>query len=417
MQLKTLKQAEAALQPFIPSVAEIVGRNITLERMWPMMKILGNPQKRLRIVHIAGTSGKTSTAYFLSSLLAATGKKTALHVSPHIDKLTERTQINNKPITDELFCEEMSIFLNIIYKHNLKPTYFELHTAFAYWFFERQKVDYVVMETGMGGLHDSTNVANNADKICVITDIGLDHTNILGKTIPEITAQKAGIIHSHNAVFMYRQSDEVMRIIADHCKRLHAQLHELEQESDANLTDLPLFQMRNFGLAKAVYEYIKEQDLLSSLSAEDLRQAAHIKIPARMEIIKYKNKILIMDGAHNEQKMQMFVKSFQTKFPNQKAVVLLSLKDSKDYKPIVDRLVPIDGQFITTTFETSQDLPVRSMNSDLLAKYCNKKGVSAYSITDHHQAFQTLMKSNSDLLIITGSFYLLYQLRGMEKII
>src|SRR5579872_6196075 len=122
MKLRNLQEAEAALQPFIPSVAQVTGRDITLKRMWPMMAVLGNPEKKLKIIHLAGTSGKTSTASYLAALLRAAGLKIGLHVSPHIDKVTERFQINGQPISDELFGAELGEFLDIIYAHDLRPT-------------------------------------------------------------------------------------------------------------------------------------------------------------------------------------------------------------------------------------------------------------------------------------------------------
>jgi dihydrofolate synthase/folylpolyglutamate synthase len=424
MKLHNLQEAEAALQPFIPSVAQVTGRDITLTRMWPMMEVIGNPQQKLKIIHIAGTSGKTSTAYYLGAQLQATDKKIGLHVSPHIDKVTERFQINGAPISDELFCSQLGIFLDIIYEHHLQPTYFELHIAFAYWFFVRQAVDYAVMETGMGGLHDGTNVARNPDKICVITDIGIDHTKYLGTTIPEIAAQKAGIIHPQNLVYMYTQGLEVMEVVAARCQSEGASLSTTNEDVERRHWTQPfeasfvLYQQRNWLLAHFVLVGVQKRDGFPMPTAERLAQTQLIQVPGRMDLRSIGDKLLVMDGAHNEQKMTAFMQSFQARFPGQKADLMISLKQEKDYKVVIDSLLPIAHSVITTSFETSQELPVVSMDPEILADYCRQKGIEQVTVQpDHHKAYELLLSSPLKLLVITGSFYLLYQVREREHLV
>lgn len=423
MKLHSLQEAEAALQPFIPSVAQVTGHDITLKRMWPMMEVIGNPQQKLKIVHLAGTSGKTSTAYYLAALLHATGMKVGLHVSPHIDKITERFQINSQPISDELFCSELGLFLDIINEHRLQPTYFELHIAFAYWFFVRQQVDYAVIETGMGGLHDGTNVANNPDKLCVITDIGIDHAKYLGTTVKEIAYQKAGIIHSHNVVYMYEQAPEIMEVMQTQCQSVQAKLitttEHTEKQHAANILDLklPLFQQRNWLLAYFVFRNIQQQDKFSAPPPDAIRKTQQLQVPARMDVRILNGKTLVMDGAHNDQKMKAFVLSFQAKFPGKKATILLSLKKDKDYEQVVDTLIPIASGIITTTFETSQELPVISMDPTVLAACCRQRGIEKVAVqADHHKAYKLLLQSSESIVVITGSFYLLYQIRSEEHL-
>jgi dihydrofolate synthase/folylpolyglutamate synthase len=423
MKLDNLQAAEAALQPFIPSVAQVTGRDITLQRMWPMMAVLDNPQKKLKIIHLAGTSGKTSTAYYLSALLATTGKKIGLHVSPHIDKVTERFQINGKPLTDELYCQELDTLLDIIHEHKLQPTYFELHIAFAYWLLVRQAVDYAVIETGMGGLHDGTNVAQNPNKVCVITDIGIDHTKYLGTTIKQIALQKAGIIHPRNVVYMYEQRNEVMEVFRTKCQEAPATLitttEDIQRQHVSDLLDpsLPLYQQRNWLLAYFVFNQLQGRDDFVMPSHNAIAQTQSLRVPARMDIKKVGNKTLVMDGAHNEQKMRAFVESFQAKFPGKKASILFSLKEEKDYTVIIDVILPIVSRIIVSTFKTSQDLPVVSMDPHRLAAYCRERGIAHVTVLpDHHEAYEELLASSEDVLIITGSFYLLYQIRNEEHL-
>lgn len=141
-QIRNLQEIEAELAKYVPLVKETAAKNITLDRMRPLMTAVGNPQKRLKIIHIAGTSGKTSTAYYISSLLTAAGKKTGLTVSPHVDSVLERVQIDTKILTEKEFASALSEFMTLVENSKLQPTYFELLVAFAYWYFEKTGVDY-----------------------------------------------------------------------------------------------------------------------------------------------------------------------------------------------------------------------------------------------------------------------------------
>ncbi|MCA9326649.1 hypothetical protein KC976_03555, partial [Candidatus Saccharibacteria bacterium] len=166
----------------------------TLDNMCALMDHIGSPQEKIRVVHVAGTSGKTSTSYYAAALLRAAGLQVGLSVSPHVDQINERLQINGQPLSEAEFCQVLTEFLNAIKDAPVKPSYFELLTAMAFWEYARRGVDAAVMEVGLGGLLDATNVISRRDKICLITDIGLDHTEILGDTLVEIAQQKAGII-------------------------------------------------------------------------------------------------------------------------------------------------------------------------------------------------------------------------------
>ena len=149
MNIPSIEQAEAILKTYVPAVSR-TGDDQSLERMWPALAKLGNPQDALKIIHIAGTSGKTSTAYFIASLLQTKVKKVGLAVSPHVDSITERIQIDGKPIADKSFCDYLGEFLELIDEFEL--SYFELLIVFTFWVYSREKMDYVVLETGMGGL-------------------------------------------------------------------------------------------------------------------------------------------------------------------------------------------------------------------------------------------------------------------------
>ncbi len=423
MIIQNIQEAHRALQPYVPLVAQLTGKDTTLDRIVPLMEMLGNPQNNLKIVHIAGTSGKTSTAYYMAALLQAAGRKVGLTVSPHIDSVTERVQINGSPISDADFCEQLGIFLDIVQKLAEQPSYFELLYAFAIWAFANQKVDYAVIETGLGGLYDATNVAARADKVCIITDIGFDHVKILGNTLEAITIQKIGIVHAYNPVFMYQQAPEVMKVAKKWTDDHQAPLVTISQEGEAtteqqSIMPMPDYQKRNWLLARRTYKYIKGRDGLPELSAAALEATQRLQVPARMDVKQVGQKTLVMDGAHNLQKMTAFVGSFKHRYPDIKPAVLVAFKEGKEYELVVPLLAKLASSIIVTTIQTSQDLPTRAVDTDVLSKAFTdySEQLSVEVVADSHEAYQSLLSSECSTLIITGSFYLLAQIRNNERI-
>jgi len=411
--INNLEDAERALSAYVPASSHMTTKDTTLDRIRPLMQLLGNPQDRLKIVHVAGTSGKTSTAYYIAALLEAAGKEVGLTVSPHVDSITERIQLNGQPMAEPDFCREMGTFLELVRKAGQKPSYFELLYAFVLWVLTRQNIDYAVVETGLGGLYDATNVASRPDKVCVITDIGFDHQQLLGNTLTEIATQKAGIIHEYNAVFMYKQNQAVMEAIAQWTADHKAALHVVEKPSQEQGGDLPAYQQRNWNLAYRVYKYLQKRDNLQRLTSQELTRTQKIRIPGRMEIRQTNGKTLIMDGAHNAQKMTAFIDSFQRLYPDARPAVLLALKTGKEYQDVAPLLAPLVARVIVTTFNTSQDLPVRSMDPGQLAEAFRSAGAAEVKvIADSQAALQALLATPDNIRIITGSFYLLGQIRN-----
>ena len=422
--IRTIDEANAALLPFVPLVAQLTGKDTTLDRIRPLMALVGNPQDKTRIVHIAGTSGKTSTAYFIADFLRSAGKRTGLTVSPHVDSVTERVQVDGQPLAVDKFCAYLGEFLEIVKQAPEKPSYFELLCAFSFWVFDREQVDYAVIETGLGGLFDSTNIANRSDKLCVITDIGLDHMNVLGNTLREIAAQKIGIVHQHNPVMMYRQSDEVNEVV---------QKWVSEHEADLRLTSeaaervacptgfaaaMPQFQQRNWLLAYAAYRFLQSRDGLPELSAEQLQTTQALQVPGRMDRRQVGGKLIIMDGAHNGQKMETFLHSFQHAYPGVRPAVLIALKEGKEPAAVAPLLASLASEIIVTTFNTSQDLPAKSIDPTELARIFVEAGIANVSVEpDQRRAYDRLLAAPGEVAIITGSFYLLSQLRDSEQLV
>jgi dihydrofolate synthase/folylpolyglutamate synthase len=413
-QLKSFTEANCALAQFIPN-SRVAG-SYTLERPLALMDYLGNPQNLLKVVHVAGTSGKTSTSYYAAALLSATGKKVGLTVSPHVNEVNDRLQINLKPMAETEFCSELSEFLALIETSKISPSYFECLVAFAYWEFVRQKVDYAVIEVGLGGKFDGTNVISRADKVCIITDIGLDHVQVLGNTIAEITSQKAGIIQPQNAVFTYRQTNEITDIINQQCAHQYAELHLIEPLTSvvSDLSFLPLFQQRNFYLAQQAVNYTIERDSILQLSPRSVIAAAKTHIPARMETFNYKDKIIILDGAHNAQKLHALVESISSKYSGQSAAAMISFSALNASTRLNDGLQEISRlvkHVIVTEFGVDQDIHQQSVEAEVITHACQEIGLKSIVIRDPIAAFKALLTSPEKILLVTGSFYLLNPVR------
>ncbi|HLZ15369.1 MAG TPA: Mur ligase family protein [Candidatus Saccharimonadales bacterium] len=417
--ISTFAEANAALQAYWPT--NISTRAVySLDYMFDLMEYIGNPQDKLKVVHVAGTSGKTSTTYYIAALLHAAGKKVGHTVSPHVDEVNERVQINLVPLPEAEFCSELAAFLSLVKKSKIQTTYFEVLVAFMYWEFARQGVDYAVVEVGLGGLLDGTNVVKREDKVCVITDIGMDHMKYLGNTIGEIAAQKAGIIQLHNKVFCYRQGREVMAAFESRAAQKQADLQVLEPAPvDTSLRFLPLFQQRNFGLSLEVAQYVLDRDGVPPLSDEAVVQAAHTYIPGRMETIALPDgKTLVLDGAHNKQKLEALAHSMKARYGRTPIAALVSFVAGREdrVEPGVQVLAGLTDHIIITTYAASQDTPHASVDPQEIADACAQAGFTRYEIIpDLRAAYAALLQRPEEVLLITGSFYMLGHIRPLVK--
>jgi len=411
-----LKIINDRLRPYISLVKDLPGEGAVLERTARLMTTIGNPQDSLRVIHIAGTSGKTSTTYYISSLLLQAGCSVGQLVSPHVDTVTERVQLNGQQLTNKEFLELLEMFLNIIEKSGVTASYFEVLYGFGFWVFKQKGVDYAVIETGIGGKYDATNIADREDKLCVITDIGYDHMEVLGTDIKQIAAQKAGIIHKFNPVVVASQSSEILTVIKDRAKRCSSSLVVVKDKglnSKKFPPDMPFFQRHNWLLSKAAYDYLYNRDHLNKLHPSQLAFSQKTYIPGRMEIVTIKDKTVIMDGAHNTQKLEALFQSIIQLYPGKMACVIISLKWNKSLRGLGEILKPIADQVIVTKFKTTKDLPTNAADPDVLIKIFINEGIkSVVYEADPDNALKKALSSKNDLVIITGSFYLLSQIRA-----
>jgi dihydrofolate synthase/folylpolyglutamate synthase len=419
MNITTLSQAEQALALYRPAVKEFLGKDMSLDRMRPLMALLGNPERKLRVVHVAGTSGKTSTSHFIAHMLHMTGSKVGLTASPHVDSLLERVQVGDQPIAEAEFCAHLTEFLASIKNVEPRPTYYELLVAFVYWYFDKVQVDFAVVETGLGGLYDGTNIADSPHKICVITDIGFDHMKVLGDTLPEIAKQKAGIIHQGNYALMFEQSPEIMQVFQGHCQHVGATLQVVSPKLITDFSfgpQMPLYQQRNWTLAWSTYQYLANRYNLPVIQASQLEASRTVHIPGRMEIVRQGDKTIIYDGAHNAQKMAAFIQSFRQLYPAVKPSVLLSVRDRKDFRDVVVQLFDIAEEIILTSFHVSQDIEHRNAHLGEMQTFCHEQGYdNVITEPDQIQAYRRLLNTTSGVGVVTGSFYLIHQIKQQSQ--
>ncbi len=412
MKIKNFEDVNKILARYIPDSVESA---YTLTRMTEVMDLLGNPQDTYKAVHIAGTAGKTSTSYYIAKMLQLSGKKVGLTISPHMDEVNERLQINNTPLSEAKYCEYFAEFMEIEGLLKIKPTYFELLIAFAYWVFSKEHVDYAVVEVGLGGLVDGTNVINRKDKVCVITDIGLDHTRILGDNVTDIAKQKAGIINAGNHVFMAPQEKSIEKTISDYAGSVGATVDIVDTFSDVPKY-LPLYQQRNWSLAKSVFDYIASRDQLKKLDSQTIDKSAHIVVPGRMEIRRLNNKTVILDGAHNGAKFEALSKSLVNILGSKKAVFLLGMVQSKEMhlSQVVESISPFAVQIICTSVQPQQEMPHTSLDPEIIEaafKYAGIKNIK--TVNNLETALEQGLQEEIDTLVITGSLYLLSEVRKL----
>lgn len=399
MNISSLSEAEEVLGTFVPHKAVHAYR---LERMHSLMELLGNPQDKLQVIHVAGTAGKTSTSYFIAKMLQLSGKTVGLTVSPHISQVNERVQINGLPLEETEFCKLLAEFLEIEGVQAQQPTYFELIVAFAYWVFARKQVDYAVIEVGLGGLLDGTNVVSRADKVCVITDIGFDHIHILGDTLEKIALQKAGIIHKDNAVLMLEQDDAVLSTVYNYAAKQDAKLF-IQKQSTQVPPDLPLYQQRNWALAHDVYEYLVDRDGLEAL---DFTNSSDWSVPGRMEKVGG----IILDGAHNPSKFTALIESLKKQYPKQKFIFIMGMIETKEayVEECMELIAPIAAKVICVPVTPGQDYPHKFLSPSLLVEAGKRAGIKdIQAATSVDQAIRSVLPDN--LTVITGSLYLLGQ--------
>lgn len=364
------------------------GSKLGLDRTRELLGKLNDPQKELKFIHIAGTNGKGSTAAMLSSILEEAGYRVGLYTSPFINRFNERMQVNHQPIPDE----ELAALTEYVRPHADamadSPTEFELITALAMVWFARQKCDIVVLEVGMGGELDSTNIID-VPEAAVIAAMGLDHVKELGPTMADIARAKAGIIKEGGRVVSYGGNSEADEVIAAVCRARNASLCQPDFSAivpgDFSLEGqtfsykgwrglrIPLvgaYQMNNAAVVLETVEVLRQRGW--SVSDEAVRQGlADTRWPARFEVLR-RDPVFIVDGGHNPHGIRATAESLRRLFPGRKITFVTGVMADKDVEHILGLIVPLADQFFTVR----PDNP-RAMDAGELAARIEAMGAKA----------------------------------------
>ena len=354
------------------------GSKLGLSRMTELMKLLGNPEKKMRFVHIAGTNGKGSTAAMLASILEAAGYKTGLYTSPVIHTFEERMQVNGEPATEVEVVSVANHLQKYVDMMPDAPTEFEVITAMSLWFFYEKQCDIVVLEVGMGGRLDATNVIDTPE-VAVITSIGLDHMAELGNTVEKIAGEKAGIIKANGVAVCHPQVEAVERVIRTKCEEQNTEVTFVDESAIAaagqslegqtfdynglkNL-QIPLMgahQLRNATVAIETVKALRGRGWI--ISDDALRIGLNKTLwPGRFEVMK-RNPIFIVDGAHNPQGIQTTIDTLHTLFPDKKCLFLFGVLADRDYEAMIDIIIPYAKGFVTVTPNDPRALPAEELN-------------------------------------------------------
>ena len=348
-----------------------------LNRIITLMDALGNPHKGLRCIHVAGTNGKGSTCAMVECMLREAGYRTGLFTSPHLIRYNERMKICGVPIPDDELAAIVEELKPVAESTGLVFCEFEMTTAVGIMWFARKNCDIVVMEVGLGGLFDATNVID-CPECAVITNIGLDHTAILGNTVEEVAANKAGIIKSGGDVAVYRSGENIEAVFAARCEEVGARIHLADFDSirsirsslegqvfdcgerkELQLGLLGEHQMKNACVALTVIDILRTKGW--NVSEENIRTAlADVHWPVRFQVMQ-KDPLFILDGGHNTQCIESLAVNLRTLLPGKYLVLLMGVLGDKDIDAMGDELAELAAEFVTITPESSRALPAEEL--------------------------------------------------------
>jgi dihydrofolate synthase/folylpolyglutamate synthase len=401
------------------------GIKLELETIQNILARLGHPEKKHPCVHVAGTNGKGSTATYIASILQAAGFKTGIYTSPHLVRFNERICINGQMISDPdvVAAYEAVTAADTGDRH---ATFFEIATAMAFFHFARKKVDWAVIETGMGGRFDATNIIEPS--LGVITNLSIEHTQYLGTTIPALATEKGGIIKPETPLVTSVHQPSGIRILKQIAKEKNAPLYQYKQDFFVRKTPgrptvtyrglnlhIPTItpplpgdhQKENLGMALAACELIfhkyKKNDPRYHLTPDLVRQGlAGTRWPGRLEVIQ-QNPLVILDGAHNLKASQVLARYLSTILADRKLTLVIGILDDKPYEAMLKNLLSVAHRVIITRAKIDRSLPTPVLAA--AAKKIFNGPIQVIEKVSEAVSHAISSTSEKDAVCIAGSLY------------
>jgi dihydrofolate synthase / folylpolyglutamate synthase len=426
---------ESAVKLLDRSIGESVSARFPgrLDRMRTLLARLGNPERTFRSIHVGGTAGKGSTATMCGAILKAAGFRVGLHTKPHLHSVVERAKINDMPISQERFAAIFEALAPVIEEMRSgewgPPSYFELLVALAFVYFAQEKVDVAVVEVGVGGSLDGTNLITPL--VSVITNVGTDHRDVLGDTIEQIARDKAGIIKDSVPVVTASDDPTVLEIVSTAATAHHSSLHVLSRDTALRsaVADVPYAQRVELKTPDASYSFMlpligefqavnaatailtceRVRDALPTSPADVARGLYDISLPGRAEFYPG-HPSLLFDVAHNVEKAAALRAAIERHFPNRRCAFVVAVAQEKDAAGMFAAWQGLPAQFIFTTFDVSHR---KSRHSRTLVNAAEAVGLPARAIDDPLEALTIARRiaGASDLVVVTGSTFLVGVLR------
>ena len=422
------KEEEIGIEEYLDTFDKFT-KNPNLDAMKYIMEKFDNPEKQTKFIHVSGTNGKGSICEMLASILNNTEYKVGKFISPHLMKFNDGIWINDRQISDEEVIEEYNK------THKVPVKWFEVITSLAIIYFAKQKCDFAILETGLGGLTDCTNIVDA--EIAVIGDIGYDHMDILGNNILDIAKHKAGIIKKNSDTVIVKQ-DEIIQVIEEECKNKKSKLYVIEKESIKNYSygkDMQKFDYKNYknieinlkGKSQIynaaevleVIDILREKDYNISDEAiyNGLKTVIH---RARLETLS-KNPLIIFDGGHNENAIKNLKENINQYYPDNKRVYIVSILKTKDYKTIVKNICKDKNAifFFTSGTGDKRYIPKHKLYNEA-KKYLNDVNMYEEKLEDAINISKKVY--NDRTILIIGSFYVyktvceILGLEGMNQV-
>ncbi|MTI69738.1 MAG: bifunctional folylpolyglutamate synthase/dihydrofolate synthase [Firmicutes bacterium] len=414
------------------------GSKLGLDNIKVLLDLLDNPQRDLEYIHVAGTNGKGSTSSFMSNILAKEGYKVGLFTSPYLEKFTERIRINDKYIPMKRLAQltkevkdNIKKMLDMGYAH---PTEFEIVTAIALKYYSEEKIDIVILEVGLGGRYDATNVIENS-LVSVLTPISYDHMNVLGDTLEKIAWEKAGIIKENNLVVSYPQEVEAQNVIENIVKEKNGKLVVSPLENikvknndsfgstfdftyndfkfkNLSINLLGFYQIYNASLALTVLLTLKEKGLIKLKESSIKKGLKSTTWNGRLEIIS-KNPNFLIDGAHNIEGAKGLKKTLLESLEYDRLILGIAMLKDKDVDNVLKEIIPLTDTVIVTEVKGNPRALKAEELKEKIKKY-NNNCIIKKNINEAVDESLNLVSSN-DLIVFSGSLYLIGDVRTIIK--